>query len=318
MIKNFSKLKKTLVSRAKVFGTGCKKVFVAGSGGVDSSLVIAILCNAFGAKNVVAVYRDIKSSPQHWKDIQLLQSVFGFKLCFVDANKIYDLLLEQLEDQFKKLGLSWAEEGTAKADKLGFTSAYASLKSRLTTPISGFIAKAIDGGRGRIFGTGNGEEDGLLRYFDKYGDGAVDNNILSGLTKGEVRQLALYMGVPARIVTKLPSADLEARGDKHNDENQLTAWAHKIGLNIKISYGASDGSKEGNIAWAWKQDRKNGVIIGKLQNLTIKELKKSFKYTKDEMDVILFLRTIEKSTRHKIAPIPGLDRDILEKLGLVE
>lgn len=318
MIKNVSKLKKTLISRARFFGKGCKKVFVAGSGGVDSSLVIAILCEAFGAKNVVAVYRDIKSNPKHWKDIKLLQSIFRFKLCFIDANKIYDLLLRQLEDQFKKIGLPWAEEGALKANKLGFTSAYASLKSRLTTPISGFVAKAIDGGRGRIFGTGNGEEDGLLRYFDKYGDGAVDNNLLNGLTKGEVRQLALCMGVPAQIVTKIPNADLEARGDKHNDEDQLTNWAHRLGFNIKISYGAGDGSREGNIAWAWKQDRINGVIAGKLRNLAAEKLKKHFKYTKDEVNVILFLRAVEKSTRHKVEPILGLDRDTLEKLRLVD
>lgn len=318
MIKNAAKLKKALVNKARVFGAGCKKVYVAGSGGVDSSLVIAILCAAFGAKNVVVVYRDIKSNPRHWEDIQLLRAIFKFKLCFIDANKIYEQLLEQLKRQFKKAGLPWAEEGAAKADKLGFTSAYASLKSRLTTPISGFVAKAIDGGRGRIFGTGNGEEDGLLRYFDKYGDGAVDNNLLSGLTKAEVRQLALSFGVPPRIVTKLPSADLEACGDKHNDESQLTAWARQLGLDIKISYGAPDGSAEGNIAWAWKQDRSRGAITGRLKDLAAEKLQRRFKYTEEEADVISFLRAVEKATRHKVEPIPGFSRGDLEKQGLVK
>lgn len=317
MIKNAAKLKKALVDKARVFGAGCQKVYVAGSGGVDSSLVIAVLCEAFGPKNVVVVYRDIKSNPKHWADIRALQAIFKFRLCFIDANKIYDQLLAQLKKQFEKIGLPWAKEGTAKADKLGFTSAYASLKSRLTTPISGFVAKAIDNGGGRIFGTGNGEEDGLLRYFDKYGDGAVDNNLLSGLTKAEVRQLAAYLGVPAQIVTKIPSADLEACGDKHNDESQLTAWARQLGLDIKISYGSPDGSAEGNIAWGWKQDRARGVITGRLSRLTAEKLKERFKYTKEEAEVILFLRAIEKATRHKVEPIPGLDRRALEKSGLV-
>lgn len=319
MIKNFEKTEKLLVNRASEFGKGCKKVFVATSGGVDSSLVVAILCRAYGPENVVGLYRNIRSNSKHLKDVKLLQSVFGFKLVCIDGNKMYDDFLNQTKKQFEDLGLPWAEEGTREADELGFTNAYASLKSRLTTPMAGFISKAIDSGYGRVFGTGNGEEDGILRYFDKRGDGAVDNNILNGLTKAEVRQMARYFGVPERIITKLPSADLEARGDGHNDECQLTEWAKKLGFpDLKISYGKPDGSEEGNIAWAWKEDIRRGVITGCNSKVSSRAMKKTFGYSKKETDAILFLRKVEKTTRHKVEPIPGLERSVLIKAGLVD
>ena len=319
MIKDFNKLETLLTDRAKELANGCKKVFVAVSGGVDSSLVAAVLCKAFGPENVVGLHRNVRSNPKHLEDVRSLQSVLGFKLLVVDGNEIYDNLLNQLKKQFNELGLPWAQENTTEAEQLGFTNAYASLKSRLTTPMAGFIAKAVDNGNGRIFGTGNGEEDSILRYFDKYGDGAVDNNILNGLTKGEVKQMAAYMSVPQVIVTKIPSADLEANGDKHNDEGQLTKWAKDMGLDIKISYGSEDGSQEGNIAWAWKEDIKNGVVTGGNKNKTAQEMgNEPFNYSDLQTKTVLFLRAVDKSTKHKVSPIPGLERSVLTNCGAVD
>ena len=313
MIKSFAGLEIFLIKKAREFGQGCEKFFVAVSGGIESATVAAILCRAFDPENVVGMYRDILSNQQHFSDAQALEKKFGFKLLFIDGNRLYQDFLSQAKEQFRLAGLPWADEGTIEAEKLGFTSAYSSLKSRFNTPLAGFIAKAIDGGRGRIFGTGNGEEDGLLRYFDKFGDGAVDNNLLAGLTKAEVRQLARYLGVPENIITKKPSADLEANGDKHNDEDQLSQWARNLGFNIRVSYGAPDGSVEGNIAWAWKEDLARGVITGK----PAVDLGK-FGYSDQKIKTILFLREVEKATRHKASLIPAVKREILSKMGLVD
>lgn len=318
MIKDAERLLIILKDKAIDYAYGCKKAFVSISGGIDSSVVVAILCRAFGSENVVGMYRNIRSNPKHLEDVKLLQSIFGFKLIYIDGNPLYDEFLAQTKREFEKAGLPWADEGTEAAHKLGFTNAYASLKSRFTTPMAGFISKAIDRGQGRVFGTGNGEEDGLLRYFDKFGDGAVDNNILNGLTKAEVRQLGRYLGVPERIITKIPSADLEACGDSHNDESQLTSWAKNMGYDIKISYGKPNGSREGNIAWAWKEDIKKGIITGKNAALDAKKLRKEMGYGEKQIQLILFLRKIEQGTRHKVQPIPGVDRRELMIKGVVD
>lgn len=316
MIKDFAGLERALVEFARTHAEGCEKVYVAVSGGVDSSLTVAVLCKAFGPENVVGMYRNIRSDPKHMVHVELLQSVFGFKLICVDGNDIYDDILGQLRNEFERNGLPWFEENSSRALDAGFTNAYASLKSCLTTPLSAFIAKAIDSGKGRIFGTGNGEEDVCLRYFDKRGDGAVDNNMLAGLNKAEVRQMASYMGVPEPIILKTPSADLEARGDLHNDEDQLSRWAASMGYDLRISYGSSDGSKEGNIAWAWREDLLSGVVTGWNSEMPRRELHQI--YGREKTDLIFFLREVEAATRHKVQPIPGLARRKLGIAGLVD
>jgi NAD+ synthase len=60
----------------------------------------------------------------------------------------------------------------------------------------------------RIMGTGNRDEDYILGYFTKRGDGAVDNNILGNVPKRLVRQLAAYLGAPEDLVNRVPTAGL--------------------------------------------------------------------------------------------------------------
>ena len=49
----------------------------------------------------------------------------------------------------------------------------------------------------------------------------MDANPLAGLTKRRVRRLAQHLGVPERIVTKTPTADLESLRPQLPDEEVL-------------------------------------------------------------------------------------------------
>jgi len=316
MIQDKEKLRTYLIEKLRnEYGVGCDRHYVALSGGVDSSLVTALLCEAFGAENVVALYRNLHSNPVHWEHAQMLQQKFGFKLIYINAEPLDELLNKQLRTQFELQGLRWSDDGSQKqknADMVAFSSG----RSRFNTWAGGIVSKKIDEGGGRIYGTGNGEEDYVLRYFDKFGDGAVDNNILAGLNKAEVRQLALYLGVPREIVVKTPSADLEASGDAHNDEDQLSAWAQSMGYNIRISYGAPDGSREGNVAWAWREDLKYGLLSCEDEILALKMFHRD--YIDEQKKLIQFLCKLRKKTQHKVLGIPGTDRRELMNLNLVD
>jgi len=321
-IVKMSTVVESLVEKAKELGAGCDKVFVAVSGGVDSAVVLMILIEAFGADKVVGLFRNIKNKPGHREDVFALSNHFPFHLLDIDANNLYEEFLARCKESFLNSGLPWYDEGSDEALDHHWNNAYASLKSRFTTPMAGFISKAIDEGHGRIFGTGNAEEDVLLRYFDKYGDGAVDNNIINGLTKSEVRQLALYFSdkyqcqVLYKIAYKLPSADLYGTGDAHNDEAELSSWAKAMGYDLSLSYGSPQ--QEGNIAWVLKQNMDRGVITGVNENTSSAELQKLFSYSEEELQLIDVIRRLEKNSRHKVLSPPGLPRHELRERGFVD
>lgn len=321
-IKPINQVVKYLEKRARGFGEGCNKVYVSLSGGVDSAVVVTILCRAFGPQNVVAMFRDICSNPKHLKDVRDLQKALGFRLHIIDVNPFYEGIVNQLKEQILADGDSWFDEGSFEAGTNGWDAGYASFKSRATVPIAGLISKIIDDGKGRIYGTGNAEEDLIFRYYDKFGDGAVDNNILVGLMKVEVRQIALWFGevygaeIFGRIARKLPSADLNANGDIHNDEDELTSWARNMGFDIRLSYG--DLECEGNIAWIVKQDLDRGIVTGEQKDLCEEELVNKFGYSREKVELILFARAIEIATRHKNLGIPGVERLELRELGFVD
>ena len=138
----------------------------------------------------------------------------------------------------------------------------------------------------------------------------------------EVRQIALWFAkryeakIFEQIAYKTPSADLQANGDAHNDENELTAWANSMGFDIALSYG--DCENEGNIAWAVKEDMDEGVITGNRRYWRNRDLFRKFRHSQEELDVIMFMRKIEKTTRHKALGIPGIEREILRNQGFVD
>lgn len=61
---------------------------------------------------------------------------------------------------------------------------------------------------GLVVGTDHGAE-AVMGFFTKFGDGACDIAPLSGLVKGQVRQIAEQLGAPDTLVYKTPTADLE-------------------------------------------------------------------------------------------------------------
>ena len=68
-----------------------------------------------------------------------------------------------------------------------------------------------------VVGAGNRDELSL-GYFTKYGDGGVDIQPLGNMLKGQVRELAQFLGIPQPIINKPPSAGL---WEGQTDEGEL-------------------------------------------------------------------------------------------------
>jgi len=58
-----------------------------------------------------------------------------------------------------------------------------------------------------VIGTDHAAE-AVTGFFTKFGDGAADILPLSGLTKGQGKELLKYLGAPQRLYEKVPTADL--------------------------------------------------------------------------------------------------------------
>jgi NAD+ synthase len=71
--------------------------------------------------------------------------------------------------------------------------------------------------RGLVVGTDHAAE-AVMGFFTKFGDGACDVAPLTGLTKRRVRAIARYLGAPAALVDKVPTADLESLRPQLPDE----------------------------------------------------------------------------------------------------
>ncbi|EIZ4629221.1 ammonia-dependent NAD(+) synthetase [Staphylococcus pseudintermedius] len=87
---------------------------------------------------------------------------------------------------------------------------------------------------GIVVGTDHSAEN-ITGFFTKHGDGAADIAPLFGLNKRQGRQLLQYLGAPAHLYEKVPTADLEDDKPQLPDEEGLG-----------VTYEAIDNYLEGN------------------------------------------------------------------------
>ncbi len=73
---------------------------------------------------------------------------------------------------------------------------------------------------GLVIGTDHSAEN-VTGFYTKYGDGACDIAPLFGLNKRQVRQIAAHLGAPQKLITKVPTADLESLNPGKTDESAL-------------------------------------------------------------------------------------------------
>lgn len=194
-------IQKKLVSGLKKFfaGQGKEKAVLGLSGGIDSALVLRLLCEALGPENVTALLMPNTklTKKSGMEDAEKLAESLGVKYFAVPI----DGVLERFE------ALPWQQTGVAKAN----------LNARARALVLYNYANTNDC---LVAGTGNKSEF-YMGYFTKYGDGAADVFPIGGLLKKDVRALAMHLGLPREFLEKAPSAELWA-GQEDELEMGLT------------------------------------------------------------------------------------------------
>ncbi|MFC2017226.1 NAD(+) synthase [Chloroflexota bacterium] len=175
--------------RDKVLAAGCKGVVVGMSGGLDSS-VLAVLCHRAFPQSTLGVIMPCYTSQEDGEHARAVAGKFSIPTKTVVLDSVFDSLIKALP----------GEEGEATVSRL----ARANLKARLRMLTLYYFANQL---KYMVVGSSNRSEL-AVGYFTKYGDGGVDILPLGNLVKGQVREMASFLGIPQEIINKPPSAGL--------------------------------------------------------------------------------------------------------------
>lgn len=173
--------------RDEVESAGARGLVLGLSGGVDSAVVSCLTRRAFPDTHV-ALALPIQSDPADLADAHFLVEHFRLNSKDIVLDPVYELFARLLG----------ADPDPGRQPDLPL----ANLKARLRMATLYYYANRF---RYLVVGTGNRSEM-TLGYFTKYGDGGVDLLPLGHMVKSEVRELAVHLGVPQRIIDKPPAA----------------------------------------------------------------------------------------------------------------
>jgi NAD+ synthetase len=294
------------------------------SGGVDSAVMLGLLAKALGPENVTTAHLAINSNPDALARARECAVAFGVRLIEFDGTFLFDSLITTMSGAMVKAGYT-LDDITGRCER--DSTILGSIRSTLRAPW-GRAANRLSGG-GIRHGTGNEDEDRILRFYQKGGDGEVDSNPIAILSKGEVYQLAIALGVPRSIVEARPSPDLWGVGDQHNDEDEIGAYLGLKGCGLPFySYVDPSTGEYRNVGLIERLSRFCDVprptgchlfddyhefdawggasMLPKVLDLTADEAVTSAEFKDVPADVVRTLltnaRKVEAATRHKLNP----------------
>ena len=172
--------------RALLAESGAKGLVFGNSGGKDSALA-GILCKKAcdDTLGVILPCASARNLGEDKTDAEALADLYGIATRTVDLTAVK----------------------AAMSDALGGALSH-SADINIPPRLRMAALYAIAAGEGRLVaGTGNRSEI-FMGYFTKWGDGACDFNPIADLTATEAYDFLRYLGAPANILEKAPSAGL--------------------------------------------------------------------------------------------------------------
>ncbi|MBS2100588.1 NAD(+) synthase [Carboxylicivirga linearis] len=210
------------------------------SGGIDSSVTLALATKAFGAENLLGVMLPEKdSSPDSKEFAQKLTAKFGVKVieenisgaldgfqCYQRRDEAVKRVIPEFNPLADKMKIVIPEElirknlppvfhvtvifadGTKRSERLPMNEylqivAASNFKQRSRMSMLYYHAEAL---HYAVIGTPNKHEV-EQGFFVKFGDGGADVMPIGNLFKTQVYEIARYLGVPQEIIDRTPTTD---------------------------------------------------------------------------------------------------------------
>jgi NAD+ synthase (glutamine-hydrolysing) len=165
------------------------------SGGIDSSLILAIACDALGADRVRAVMMPFRyTSIMSQEDAASQASTLGVQYDVIPIAPLYDAAVSQLSEIF-----AGREEDVTEEN--------------IQARCRGLLLMAISNKTGRMLLTTGNKSEMAVGYATLYGDMAGGFAPIKDCSKSLVYRLAEYRNsvravIPERVITREPSAEL--------------------------------------------------------------------------------------------------------------
>lgn len=174
-------------------GKGCN--FIVGiSGGKDSSVVAALLVEAFGKDRVIGV----KMPCGEQSDIEYSDMIINHLDIKSYTMNIYDAVNGVIQQFSPEISVS--------------SQTITNLPARIRMATLYAISQSLNG---RVANTCNYSED-YVGYATKFGDAAGDFSPLSYLTVTEVKAIGRELGLPTELIDKTPMDGLCGKTDEDN------------------------------------------------------------------------------------------------------
>jgi NAD+ synthase len=186
--------------RSQLEQTGFERLVMGLSGGIDSATVAFLVARAIGPEQLLCVSMPYQASASaSEEDASLVVEALGCRSERVEITPMIEPLIEGLDP----------DDGTARMRR-------GNVMARQRMIVLYDRSVAFDA---LVAGTSNKTEV-LLGYTTLYGDQACALAPIGDLYKSQLRAVAGRLGVPERILTKAPSADL---WPGQTDEDELGA-----------------------------------------------------------------------------------------------
>lgn len=167
------------------------------SGGLDSSVVAKLTADAIGPANVLGLALPVKvQDSEEARDAREWAGQLGIDFRTIEIGFMVESVVDQLE--------------IPPEDRIG----RGNVQSRIRMITLYQVAHAEDR---LVIGASNKSELGS-GYFSKFGDGGSDFAPIGDLYKTQVLEMAHHLGLPHRIIEKVPSAGL---WEGQTDEGEL-------------------------------------------------------------------------------------------------
>lgn len=181
--------------RDYVHKNGFKGVLLGLSGGIDSSLTLAIAVDALGAENVEAIMMPFRyTAAMSVEDAAQQANIMGVKYRQIPIEPIYEDFVQSLAPEFVGFKADVTEEN-------------------LQARIRGMLLMSMSNKFGKLLLTTSNKSETAVGYATLYGDMAGAFGPLKDVYKTLVYRLAAYRNtlgavIPERVITRPPSAEL--------------------------------------------------------------------------------------------------------------